>query len=84
MICLDVRFSSFVRYLICPISHLSNFKDYVSLCPLGIVSEWNNNAFKEPFLDYEKDELIIVTSTGTKKQKWNCQKGWKNSQSADI
>ena len=35
------------------------------------------NAFNEPFLDYEKDELIIVTSTGTKKQKWNCQKGWK-------
>ena len=29
------------------------------------------------FLDYERDELIIVTSTGTKKQKWNCQKGWK-------
>ena len=51
------------------------------LCRLSFGSywhcEWNNNAFNEPFLDYEKDELIIVTSSGTKKQKWNCQKGWK-------
>ena len=63
--------------------HLSDFSFVqfqrlcISMSSWHFVSEWNNNAFNEPFLDYEKDELIIVTSTGTKKQKWNCQKGWK-------
>ena len=63
----------FVQFL----SKLPVFQELQGMYLFRILLAMWVNAFNEPFLDYEKDELIIVTSTGTKKQKWNCQKGWK-------
>ena len=62
--------------------HLSDFSfvQFQRLCISILLALWVSEIITHLmnlFLDYEKDELIIVTSTGTKKQKWNCQKGWK-------
>ena len=71
--------------------HLSDFSFVqfqrlcISLCPLGIVSEWNNNAFNEPFFGLWEGWINNCNFNWNKKAKMELSKGMKdNSQSTDI